>query len=83
MDLGPETARALVVDIVDKFVTEHAPADLDGQIRRAAARLTEPVRHTPSHLAVTPRHTSPSHLQAPKYINVFNASHLSHRKKQR
>lgn len=38
-DLGTEEARSLVVDIVENFVSEHAPADSDGQIRRAAARL--------------------------------------------
>ena len=39
MDLGPDEARALVVDLVDNFVAEQAPAEADGQIRRAAARL--------------------------------------------
>jgi len=39
MDMGQEEARALVVDLVENFVAEHAPADGDGQIRRAAARL--------------------------------------------
>ncbi|MCJ2069751.1 DUF927 domain-containing protein, partial [Methylobacterium sp. J-030] len=39
MDMGQEEARTLVVDLVDSFVLEHAPADADGQIRRAAARL--------------------------------------------
>ncbi|MCJ2060106.1 DUF927 domain-containing protein [Methylobacterium sp. J-048] len=39
MDMGQEEARAIVVELVDSFVMEHAPADADGQIRRAAARL--------------------------------------------
>ncbi|MGU3326109.1 DUF927 domain-containing protein [Methylobacterium mesophilicum] len=39
MDMGLEQARALVVDLVDGFVAEHAPPDADGQVRRAAARL--------------------------------------------
>ena len=39
MDLGQEEARSLVVSLVEDFVAEHAPADADGQIRRAAARL--------------------------------------------
>ena len=36
MDMGQEEARAIVVDLVDNFVAEHAPADADGQVRRAA-----------------------------------------------
>ncbi len=39
MDLGAEDARALVADLIDSFMREHVPADADGQIRRAAARL--------------------------------------------
>ena len=38
-DIGLEDARRIVTDIVDGFVSEHVPADADGQIRRAAARL--------------------------------------------